>query len=120
MSYKKLEVWVLSREIVIKIHQMTMQIPKFEFFEVGSQIRRSSKSTLSNIVEGYGRRKYKAELLRFIIIANASNDETKCHLEILKETGSLKDIKLFEELMKDLETLGRKLHNLTKSIEASR
>jgi hypothetical protein len=41
MSYRKLEIWQLARELVIDIHKMTLvQLPKFEFFEEGSQIRR--------------------------------------------------------------------------------
>src|ERR1700720_4083624 len=40
---------------------MTMRdLPKFEIYEEGSRIRRSVKSIRSNIVEGYGRRRYLA------------------------------------------------------------
>lgn len=57
MSYKSLEIWQLARDVVIDIHEMTLsKLPKFEMYEVGSQIRRSVKSVKSNIVEGYGRR----------------------------------------------------------------
>ena len=91
MSYKNLEIWQLAREISIQIHQMTLSLPKFEQFEEASQIRRSSKSVRSNIVEGYGRRIYKNEFIRFLTYSLASNDETKDHLEILFETQSLKD-----------------------------
>lgn len=63
MSYKNLEIWKLAREVVIEIHQMSLnELPKFEMYEVGSQIRRSSKSIKSNIVEGYGRRYYNKNL----------------------------------------------------------
>jgi len=66
MSYKKLEIWQLAREIVIEIHEITINhLPKFELYETGSQIRRSSKSTRLNIVEGYGRRVYNRILLSF-------------------------------------------------------
>ncbi|MCK4496508.1 MAG: four helix bundle protein [Candidatus Aminicenantes bacterium] len=44
MSYKQLEIWKLSRELVIEIHKMTMNLPRFELYETGSQIRKSSKS----------------------------------------------------------------------------
>ena len=54
MSYKNLEIWKLSRELVIEIHEMTLHLPKFEQFEEAQQIRRSMKSVRSNIVEGYG------------------------------------------------------------------
>ena len=54
VSYRKLEVWKLARDLVIDIHKMTLrELPKFEMFEVGSQIRRSIKSAKANIVEGY-------------------------------------------------------------------
>ncbi len=56
MSYKTLEIWQEARLIVLDIHKMTLEkLSKFEFYEEGSQIRRSVKSVKSNIVEGYGR-----------------------------------------------------------------
>ena len=31
MSYKKLEIWQISRELVIDVHKMTLEeLPKFE------------------------------------------------------------------------------------------
>jgi four helix bundle protein len=54
MSYKKLNIWKKSRELVIDIHKMTLALPKFELYETGSQIRRSIKAVKANIVEGYG------------------------------------------------------------------
>jgi four helix bundle protein len=45
---------------------MTLTLPKFEIYEEGSQIRRSSKSVTSMIVEGYGRRRYVKRQLRFV------------------------------------------------------
>lgn len=52
MSYKNLEIWKLAREVSNDIHEMSLNhLPKFEMYEVGSQIRRSSKSVRSNIVE---------------------------------------------------------------------
>lgn len=89
MSYKSLEIWQLSREISIDIHKMSLKLPKFEQYEEAQQIRRSSKSTRSNIVEGYGRRCYKAEFIKFITYLFASNMETADHLDILFETESL-------------------------------
>ena len=42
MNYKDLQIWQLSREVVIEIHKMSLELPKFETYEEGSQIRRSS------------------------------------------------------------------------------
>jgi four helix bundle protein len=95
MSYKNLEIWQLARELVIDIHKMTLQkLPKFEMYEEGNQIRKSSKSVRSTIVEGYGRRRYKQEFIRFLIYAIGSNDETADHLDTLFETESLTDKEL--------------------------
>ncbi len=44
MSYKSLEIWKIADDLVIKIHEMTIQnLPKFEMNETGSLIRRSIK-----------------------------------------------------------------------------
>jgi four helix bundle protein len=67
MSYRNLEIWKLARELAVDIHKLTLnELPKYETFEQGSQIRRSSKSVRSTIVEGYGRRRYKQEFIRFL------------------------------------------------------
>ena len=120
MSYRKLEIWQLARTLVIDIHKMTItQLPKFEIYEEGSQIRRSMKSVKSTIVEGYGRRRYKQEFVRFLTYALASCDETTDHLETLSETGSLTDAKLFTDLRDRLQILGRKLNLFLRSVETS-
>ena len=118
MSYKKLEIWQIANDVVIKTHKMTLQeLPKFEIYEEGSQIRRSSKSVKSLIVEGYGRRAYKQDFIRFLINAIASNDETIDHLENLYNTDSLKNKELYKELQTKLELLGRKLNNFIKAVQ---
>jgi four helix bundle protein len=110
MNYKDLEIWQLSREIVIEIHKMSLELPKFEMYEEGSQIRKSCKSVKANIVEGYGRRNYKNEYMRFITFALASNDETLDHLETLFETGSLTDKIFYDNLHYKIELLGKKIN----------
>jgi len=117
MSYRKLEVWQLAREIVIEIHKMSLSLPKFEMFEEGQQIRRSSKAVKSTIVEGYGRRRYKNEYIKFLVYAHASNDETIDHLETLFETGSLTDEIVFNAIKNKLNMRGRKLNAFIQDVE---
>ena len=117
MSYKKLLVWQKARELSIDIHRMSLNLPRFELYETGSQIRRSSKSIRSNIVEGYGRRKYQNDYLRFLTYSHSSVDETRDHLETLYETGSLKDEETFIELCKHVDLIGKMLYKLIKRIE---
>jgi len=117
MNYKDLEVWQISRELSIEIHKMTLTLPKFEMYEEGAQIRKSSKSVRSTIVEGYGRRRYKNEFIKFITYAIASTDETIDHLETLFETGSLQDEKLYKCLLDKSNLLDKKLIKFLGSVE---
>jgi four helix bundle protein len=119
VNYRDLEIWQLARALTIDIHRMTVnELPKFELYEEASQIRRSMKSVRSNIVEGYGRRRYKQEFIRFLIYALSSNDETTDHLEVLYETSSLTNEALFSDLHTRLDTLGRKLNNFLQAVES--
>ena len=118
MSYKKLVIWQEARQLVIDIHKMTLNgLPKFEHYEGGSQIRRSIKSVKSNIVEGYGRRRYRQEFIRFLIYSLSSCDETSDHLETLYETKSLKDQSLYQDLHNRLQTLGKKINLFLQAVE---
>lgn len=119
MSYKKLEIWQLARELTIDIHKMTLILPKFEQFEEARQIRRSVKTIRSCIVEGYSRRTYKAEFIKFLIYSLSSNDETIDHLELLFETQSLIDESLYNSLHQKLELLGKKINNFLQPVQRS-
>ncbi len=117
-GYKQLEIWKMARQLVIDIHTMTLtDLPKFEMYETGSQIRRASKSIRSNIVEGYGRRIYKLEFLKHLTYSIGSKDETLDHLETLFETGSLKDKAKFDDLIDRTELLGKKLYYFYNSVK---
>jgi four helix bundle protein len=116
-TYKDLEIFVLAKELAVRIHSLTLnELPKFEMYEQGSQIRRSSKSIVSNIVEGFGRRKYKNEFIQFLTYSVASCDETKNHLEMLHESGSLKDEDILKNLLDGYEKLGAKLYSFRDAV----
>jgi len=117
MRYRSLEIWKLAREAAIEVHVMTLtKLPKFEMYEEGSQIRRSSKSISSNIVEGFGRRRYKNDYIKFLTHALASCDETIDHLETLRETGSLADKALFEHLSEQYDLLGKRINHFLQAV----
>ena len=117
-TYKDLEIYQLNHELAIEVHKVTLNLPKFELYEEGSQVRRSAKSIPTNIVEGFGRRRYKNEFIRFLTFALASCDETKEHLEILHKTKSLRDKDLFDSFIRRYGELGRKLYNFIKAVES--
>ena len=104
LTYKELDIYKISFDLFIKTHRFSLKLPKYELYELGSQIRRSADSVNSNIVEGYGRGRYKNDFLRFLIYAHSSNDETINHLKKIqilypkleKETSEL--IKNYDQL----------------------
>lgn len=64
-SYNDLDIYQISLALFFKVHPASLLLPKYELYELGSQVRRSSDSVVSNIVEGYGRKRYKAEFFDF-------------------------------------------------------
>lgn len=119
MSYRKLGIWMLARDLAHEIHPMTLnELLRFELYEGGSQIRRSVKSVKSNIVEGYGRRRYKHDFIRFPTYSLSSCDETIDHLETLYATESLTDPDIYRRLHERTDNLGRKLTKFILSVEA--
>lgn len=116
-SYKDLEVYQGSRQSAIKVHLMSLKLPKFELYEEGSQIRRSSKAVTSLIVEGYGRRRFKADFIKYLVYAHAECDETIVHLDFLFDTESLSDHNFYVELKTEYATLSRKINNFIHWVE---
>ncbi|MBU0633652.1 MAG: four helix bundle protein [Candidatus Omnitrophica bacterium] len=116
-SYKDLEIYKLAHKLAIEMHELSLKLPGFEKYEEASQIRRASKSIAANIVEGFGRRKYKQDYIRFLIFAHSSCDETREHLEFLFETGSLDDEKIFSKLNEELTRLSRMISNFIKAVK---
>jgi four helix bundle protein len=116
-SYRDLEIYRLAHRLAVEVHAVSLTLPKFELYEEGSQVRRSAKSIAANIVEGFGRRRYKAEFIRYLTFAHASCDETVEHLQLLHDCRVLAEDRcatLLEEYLK----LGRMLYRFIEAVEA--
>lgn len=115
-SYKDLDIYMISMDLFLTLHPKTLKLPKYELYELGSQHRRSSDSVVSNIVEGYGRRKYKADFIRFLVFSHASCLETINH--IYKISLLYPDLKIeFESFIQMYENLGGKIFNFMAYVE---
>jgi four helix bundle protein len=115
-SYRDLDIYHEAHALGLEVHRMTLKLPPYEIYETGSQVRRSSKSVSVNIVEGFGRRRYKAEFIRFLIHAHSSCDETIEHLRYLQETGPLSK-ESYDLLMTRYEILSKRIHVFIESVE---
>jgi four helix bundle protein len=79
--------------MAIEVHKISLKLPKFELYEQGSQVRRSSKSVKDNIVEGYGRRIYKQDFIKFLTYSHASLLECLSQLEMIDELCEISEVK---------------------------
>jgi len=80
-SVEKLEVYQRLFNLAIEIHELTLTFPKFELYELGSQLRRSSNSAPANLAEGFNN-KHTNIYLEGISRAQAEIRETQHHLKI--------------------------------------
>lgn len=117
-SYRDLDIYKISLSLFLKTHPFSLMLPKFELHELGSQLRRSSNSVNTNIVEGYGRRSYNGDFIKFLVYSEASNLETLSHLEkiqVLYPQFSIESQKLSESYA----LLGSKIHSFTEYVRES-
>jgi four helix bundle protein len=116
-SYKELEIYKMSFSLAIKVHHLTMTLPKHELYEQGSQVRRSAQSIKDNIAEGYGRRRYKAEYIRFMIFAHVSCDEAISQLEMINSLYFTNNP--INDIIQDYNILGSKINRFIQHIETN-
>ena len=117
-SYRDLDIYKKAHSLAVEIHELTLKdLPGFEMYEEASQIRKSSKSIKSNIVEGFGRRRYKQDFIKFLIYSLSSCDETTDHLITLYETKSFKNKQKYEYFCEEYDHLGKMINNFIKAID---
>lgn len=85
-SYRDLDVWKKSIDLVEQIYKLTKHFPHDERFGLTSQTNRAACSIPANIAEGYGRH-HRGDYLRFLSIARGSIAELETHLIIAVRLG---------------------------------
>ena len=116
-SYRELDIYNDSKKFAIEVHKMSLALPKFELYEEGSQIRRSSKSVTALIVEGYGRKRYKAKFVKYLVYSQSECDETLVHLDFLFETESLSDKMKYDDLRSKYDLLSKRINKFIQWVE---
>lgn len=117
-DFTDLDVYKVSLELFFIVHPTSLKLPKYEMYELGSQLRRSADSVVTNIVEGYGRKRYKADFIRFLVFSHSSCMETKNHLfkiSILYPTA----FENWDDLILQYDNLGGKIYNFIKYVEVN-
>ena len=80
-TYRDLQVWQRSVDLVEEIYRVTASFPPDERYGLTSQLRRAAVSIPSNIAEGYCR-KHRREYQQHLSIARGSLGEIETQLII--------------------------------------
>ena len=113
-SYRNLEVWQKSMDLVIMCYQLTEGFPKNDIYGLASQLQRAAVSIPANIAEGR-QRQHSKEFLQHISIASGSLAELETHIQIADRLNYITDDQTKKVLDKTAE-VGRMLHGLRNSI----
>ncbi len=113
-DHRKLRAFHLADQLVLEIYRYTCTFPREELFGLSAQIRRSSLSIPSNIVEGCARHG-KADYIRFLDIAFASTRELEYQLSIAERLRYLKP-KDYEEISSLCTETSKVLNGLLRAL----
>jgi four helix bundle protein len=92
-SYRKLNVYQLSKKLVTDIYKLIGTFPNTETYALSDQLRRAAISIPSNIAEGTAKASPK-EQFHFLEIAYGSLMEIMCQLEISYDLGYINQVQL--------------------------
>ncbi len=127
---EELEIYQIALELAKEIDKLVKQIPHHWNIAECGQILRSSSSCSSNIQEGFAQRFYPKQFIKYLYTAMGSSDESKGHMEKLRNNGhvkpeiadeyikrykglSIKTLKFLNRLRKryNIKTLPKIIHN---------
>jgi four helix bundle protein len=84
-GFRDLKVYQLSYQLALEIFEITKEYPKEELYSLTDQIRRSSRSTPSNIAEAWRRRRYPKSFVNKLTDSLTEESETEVWLDFSKD-----------------------------------
>jgi four helix bundle protein len=110
-SHKELRAYQLAMDLLVRVHRLIDRLPREERYELGSQMRRASRSIPANIAEGFAKRQSTEEFQHYMRTAMGSANEMETHLRIAAQLGYIVEPKL-RELIDGYDHVGRQLNRL--------
>jgi four helix bundle protein len=114
MKVTDLDVYRRLFKLALEVHEVTLGFPKFEMFELGSQLRCSSNSSPADLAEGFGN-KHTNIFTETISRAQGEIRETMHHLRIAFSKKYISKDKL-DNFTNEYETCSKMLYGLEKSL----
>jgi four helix bundle protein len=101
---------------VLQTYEITKAYPNDEKFGLVSQMRRAGVSVAANIAEGFKKRGRK-DKAKFYNISQGSLEELRYYMILSKD---LKYISKINNVMEDIDKVGRMLHGLISSVDGTK
>lgn len=109
-----LEVFRKAYKISLEVHKLSLEFPKYEQFELASQMRRASKSICANLAEGFGKQSTSAaEFKRYVHMAIGSADEMQLWIKYCKDLDYMPN-DLSQKYRDEYKSIARMLMGLYK------
>jgi len=115
LSYRDLDVWKCSMDLVIDVYELTRALPPAERYGLASQLRRAATSVAANIAEGNGRM-HRKEYAHQVSIARGSISEVITCLEIAQRLGYL-SAALVGPVLRKADVISRMLLMLLRALQ---
>ena len=113
-SYRELQVWQKSMDLVVECYRTTEKFPKSETYGLAAQLQRAVVSVPANSAEGQGRN-HTREFINHLSIAYGSLMEVETHLQIAARLAYITQPELDDLLIRTNE-VGRMLNGLMQSL----
>jgi len=113
-SFRDLRVYQELKRLHLEVHHESLKFPKFELYELGSQVRRSSNSAPAILAEGWGSR-HTNIYIEAVCRSMGEVQETQHHLAVAREKRYLSPER-FSELDGRYAHCLRMLENLHQAL----
>ena len=113
-TYRDLNIWKASIQLVKDVYKLTEQFPKQEVYGLVRQMRRAGVSIPSNVAEGF-RRYHNKEYKQFLYISLGSCTELETQATIARELAYISEDKE-TVLLEKLDHISRMISNLLKKL----
>jgi four helix bundle protein len=114
-TYRDLIVWQKAFDLTVEIYRLSTDFPKHELYGLSAELRKTSRSIVCNIAEGY-KRGGTAEYVRFLRISAGSAAELETQvmlahiLAYFPEEGHARIAVLLAEIVRILDAIIRALN----------
>ena len=107
-GHRDLKAFQLAYDLAMEIFHLSKSFPVEEKYSLTDQIRRSSRSVVANIAEGFRKRRYPNMLINKLTDCDGEATETQVWLDFAFDCGYLSKVN-HDRLIEGYEEVGKML-----------